>query len=132
MRHLQIALFPILLGCAILASCGFSKLTITEFPRETVVIVDDDGEEWDITSAIYDYGMRVDGFHHGIGKNAIPPLLAPPLLSISDDGFPEPTESFPVVGTRVGSDVRAYGIWDIAPFEVVDEVIGDTPVAVAY
>ena len=130
-RHGPFALLLAMLAGGFTA-CSFSETTIVELPRDRIVIVDVDGKEWDVTSAVYDYDMALDGFDHGLGKDATPPLIAPSLISVLDEGFPKPQESFQVVGTGVGDDVRAYGIWDIRRFEVVDEVIGDAPVAVAY
>ncbi len=130
-RHVPFTLLLVMLASGFTA-CSFSETNMVELPRNRTVIVDVDGKEWDVTSAVYDYDMALDGFHHGLGKDAIPPLIAPSLISVGDEGFPKPEELFSVVGTSVGDDVRAYGIWDIRRFEVVDEIIGDAPVAVAY
>jgi hypothetical protein len=113
-------------------SCSFEKTSVTESERGSVVLVDLDGKHWDITTAVYDYGFQVDRFEFGLGKDAIKPLIEPRLLSVGDPGYPGPTVDFAVIGAPFPGDIRAYDIDYITRFEVVDEVVGDAHVAVAY
>ena len=68
-RHVPFALLLVMLASGFTA-CSFSETTIVEQPRNRIVIVDVDDKEWDVTSAVYDYDMALDGFHHGLGKDA--------------------------------------------------------------
>jgi len=116
----------------LLPGCSTDKLNVTEFPLKPVVLVDATGQRWDISSAVYEYGMDVTHFEFGLGKNAIPPLISPRMVGPKDRGFPASGGTFLIIGTAIHGDVRAYGMLDIRQSEVVDEVIGGADVAVSY
>ncbi len=112
--------------------CSTDRVTVTEFPRDPVVLVDQDGLETDISYAVYELGMEVDRFEFGLGVDAIQPLIQPRLVGPGHPAFPPPDATFLVVGTEIDGDARAYGMFDIRRNEVVDEVIGGAHVAVTY
>lgn len=116
----------------VLGGCSFSEVTDERVTSEPVVLVDQTGKEWDITTAVWKYGFEVERFEFGLGPKAILPLLDPVMLSPGERNYPADDETFLVIGTAIEGDVRAYGKFDIIQNEVVDEFIGGTPVAVAY
>jgi hypothetical protein len=54
------------------------------------------------------------------------------MIGPGERDYPDDSQTFDVIATSIGGDARAYGRLDITRHEVVDETIGDTPVAVAY
>lgn len=121
------------LGLVGLASgCSVERVKVTEGERQTHVITDVEGEAWDVTTAVYDYGMDPAKFEHGLGKNAILPLETPAMLAPGDRGYPGDDATFLVIGAFVSPDARAYGKLDVIRHEVVNEVIAGAHVAVTY
>ena len=121
----------------IVAGCSVSEVDVEETATggqnsDPVILVDQTGKEWDVTTAVTNYGFEVSGFEFGLGPYAITPLIEPPMLSLGDRYFPSEYETFLVLGASINGDHRAYGKLDIVRHEVVDEVIGGVPVAVAY
>jgi hypothetical protein len=119
----------------VIAGCSVSEVEVLERPAGEagpVVIVDQTGKEWDVSTAVHEYGFDVSGFEFGLGPYAIPPLIEPPLLSPGDRDYPPDDETFLALGASINGDARAYGKLDIVRHEVVDEFIGGVPVAVAY
>lgn len=67
----------------------------------------------------------------GPGKDGIPAVDAPRFVSVSDaSGFLESRE--PVVQLEVNGDVRAYPLQILIWHEIVNDVVGGTPVAVTF
>ena len=122
----------VLAVAVILGGCSFTDVNNEETTPEPVVLVDQTGMEWDITTAIWKYGFEVARFEFGLGPRAIQPILEPEMLSPGDRNYPANDATFPVIGVVINGDVRAYGKFDIIQNEVVDDNIGGTPVAVAY
>jgi hypothetical protein len=122
----------------VMVGCSFSDMQETEHrgggteQPESVIIVDRTGMEFDITTAVHKYGFDAKRFHHGLGVNAIRPLIEPIMIGPDVTGYPSDGDDFDVVATAVAEDARAYGRNDIIRNEVVDEVFGETPVAVTY
>jgi len=115
--------------------CSLSDTEVEEIaqdPTKPVVLVDQTGKRWDITTAVFKYEMAVSGFEFGLGPYAIKPLIEPPLLSPGDINYPPDDTPFQILGVSINGDSRAYGKLDIVRHEVVDEVVGGVPVAVAY
>ena len=99
---------------------------------EKIFIIDRTGKEWDITHAVNVYGFEPDRFMFGLGPDAIKPILKPQMLSPGDEGYPENTAGFTVMGTSFNGLPRAYKLTVMSSHEVVDEVFGTAHVAVAY
>ncbi len=137
MRHFFRAL---LLGLALmLNSCssgGGSGSTESPPPIKTtnnkIIIVDQTGKEWDVTSAVKRFGFEASGFEFGEGPFAILPINSPKLLCPSDTQYPSNNQSFLVIGATSDVGPRAYPIFVMKINEIVNEFFGDAAVAVAY
>ncbi len=66
----------------------------------------------------------------GPPKDGIPALVRPEMVELDFAGYLAPESR--VVVVRVGEDVRAYPIPILNWHEIVNDVVGDTPVAVIY
>lgn len=63
--------------------------------------------------------------------NAIPALDHPEFTSVAEAmGVHEPGE--PVIVVAMGDEVRVYSTWMLSAHEVVNDVLGGTPLAVTY
>ena len=122
----------LLAAAVVLGGCSFTEVNDEELTPETIVLVDQTGMEWDISTAIWKYGFEVERFEFGLGPRAIQPILEPEMLSPGDRNYPGDDATFLVIGASINGDIRAYGKFDVIQNEVVDEFIGGTPVAVAY
>jgi hypothetical protein len=129
---LYLSLLAALAAALISSGCSFSEVSTDETPTEPVVLVDQTGKEWDVTSAVRKYGFELKRFEFGLGPYAIAPMIEPAMLSPGDAGYPISEGTFLVIGTSINGDTRAYGRFDIVSSEVVDDYIGGVPLAVAY
>ena len=100
--------------------------------QDSISIIDQTGKEWDITHAVRKYGMKAENFQYGKGPYAIIPITNPTLLSPNDLGYPSNSSTFRVIGVNFNNDIRAYPLFLMKSHEIVDEIINETPVAVAY
>lgn len=66
----------------------------------------------------------------GPAKDGIPALTAPKFVAASAATFLEPTDS--VIGVTLNGDSRAYPLAILDLHEVVNDTVGDTPIAVTY
>ncbi|MDH3198002.1 MAG: DUF3179 domain-containing protein [Candidatus Krumholzibacteria bacterium] len=117
---------------AAIAACTFEDVSIDERPIPRVYIVDQDGKRWDVTQAVHRFGYEAGSFHFGLGAQAIPPLVDPPVVSAGEPGFAPADSDFAVVGVVSGAEERAYGEAEVAGWEVVDDRPGGAPVALVY
>jgi hypothetical protein len=131
-RIVLLAWVALVAAAPVLGGCSFTEVNEEETPIEPVVLIDETGKKWDVTSAVNKYGFEVDRFEFGLGPRAIRPLIEPEMLSPGDSGYPSDDAPFLVIGTAINGDARAYGKLDISAHEVVDEIVGGAPVAVAY
>jgi hypothetical protein len=125
-------LLAVAMVAAALAGCSFTEVNEDVSAPERVILTDQTGKEWDVTTAVHKYGFEVDRFEFGLGPRAIRPLIEPEMLSPGDLGYPADDAPFLVIGVSIDQDDRAYGKMDLTKNEVVDEFIGEAPVAVAY
>jgi len=125
------AVFLVLVAVALVSTGCSEEVKVTDAAGHHS-IVDNDGKIWDITTAVNKYGMHKGGWEFGLGKNAIQPLIEPPLASPGSSEYPRDDATFLVIGVSVGDDVRAYGKLDLQRNEVVDVTMNDTPLAVTY
>ena len=129
------ALLTAVVAAAFLGGCSFTEVTEDTEKQpvpDPVVLTDQTGKEWDITTAVWKYGFEVERFEFGLGPRAIRPLIEPEMLSPGDFGYPADDAPFLVIGVSINKDDRAYGKMDLIKNEIVDEYIGGAPVAVAY
>ncbi len=110
-------------------ACSTDRVTIDEQPVDRVVLFDLDGKQWDVTQAVLRYGFEKERFLFGLGAFSVPPLVGPTMVAASE--VPADT-MFNVAGIGVNSDYHAYGIFDLAGYEVIDAVAGNQAVAVVY
>lgn len=97
-----------------------------------IFIQDRSGKRWDVTHAEQVYGLKADKFQFGLGPGVIPPILNPEFIQPGQPGYPNPDESFLIIGTDINNIQRAYPISVLTRHEVVDEQFDSTYVAVAY
>jgi hypothetical protein len=97
-----------------------------------IFIVDKSGKRWDVTYAKNEFGFEPDEFEIGSGPFSLRPILNPQMLSAEEEGYPADDATFLMLGTRLNDLARAYSIGVMSTHEVVNEVFGDTHVAVAY
>lgn len=126
------ALLTVVVVAAVLGGCSFTEVTEEKSVPEPVILIDQTGKEWDITTAVWKYGFEVERFDFGLGPRAIRPLINPEMLSPGDIGYPGDDEPSLVIGVSINGDVRAYGKLQLNLNEVADDYIGGAPLAVAY
>lgn len=101
-------------------------------PQERIFIVDKTGKQWDITHAVSKYGFDKHKFQFGLGPNAIPPILKPEFIRPGENGYPDQSDGFLMMGVNLEEDARAYPLSIMSSHEVVDDRFEETFVAVAY
>ena len=97
-----------------------------------IFVIDKTGKRWDVTYAKNQFGFEPEDFEIGSGPFSLRPILNPQMLSAGDEGYPPENATFLVMGTRLNGIARAYSIGVMSSHEVVNEVYGDSHVAVAY
>lgn len=66
-----------------------------------------------------------------LGKDAIPAILEPEFVSVSEaDQWMSPEEG--VLGVSIGGEDRAYPVSMLSRHEIVNDVVGGEPVAVTW
>ena len=66
-----------------------------------------------------------------LGKDAIPAILEPEFVSVSEAGhWMEPDEA--VLGVSMGGEHKAYPVTMLSRHEIVNDIIGGEPVAVTW
>ncbi len=99
---------------------------------DTIFITDNDGVDWDITHAVFEYGMEARNWRFGLGGFAFSPINNPQIVKPGEPGFPDASESFEVIGTVINGQARAYAVSDVAGHEVVNDTIGGVHLAATY
>ena len=66
----------------------------------------------------------------GPPKDGIPSIDNPVFANISDSNFMDDSDI--VIGLEINGDVKAYPLFILVWHEIVNDMIGDTPVAVTY
>lgn len=137
MNSYQTRAILLLLTAVLLAGCE----TRTSSGTQPAIVIDNDarivirdiaGQDWDVTHAVRRYGFEAKKFEHGLGKNAIRPLIHPRFLSPGDGRYPADDAVFLVLGVDIGGDVRAYPLFEFSFHEVANEVYAGQAVAPAY
>ncbi len=120
----------------LLTACG-DLLSSTPGPvavsrsDDTVVIVDQTGKRWDVGHG-RTYGLSPSKYQFGLGPFAIAPIQNPQMLGPDDPGYPDPRQTFRMMGVALNGSVRAYPLGIMSRHEVANEVFGDAHVSVAY
>jgi len=104
----------------------------TTLVPEPIIITDRRGEDFDITSAVLEFGMAAQYFEHGIGRFTIRPVVNPRMVGPGEPGYPRPNDMTDVCAVKFEDDIRAYKLYDMNSHEVVDDVVNGVPIAVAY
>ena len=97
-----------------------------------IVITDRTGKVWDISHAVSRYDFAPEGFQFGLGPFAIQPILDPEFAGPGDADYPDSEDNVEVLGVELEGESRAYPMTVMSRHEVVDDMFGDVPVAVAY
>ncbi len=109
-----------------------AEVTKIQGDTSKIFIVDQTGKKWDVTHAVEKYHFVPEQFQFGLGPDAIPPILHPKFLRPGDIGYPNPTSPFLTIIYQVGDDIRAYPLFVMRYFEIANESIGSSKVAVGY
>lgn len=144
MRHSFIVLISFLtliliLGCSNSEGVTSATTPPTQTDNESsgddtpVLIEDRTGKKWDITHAIKNYGFQLERFSGGAGPFGIRPILNPQFIEPGDPFYPNPGETFLIIGIHLEGENRAYPISILGSREVSNDQFGEeTHVAVAY
>ena len=66
----------------------------------------------------------------GVGKDGIPDLINPPIVSAADASYLEPADR--VFGVSFNGESRAYPLRILNPHEMANHVVGGVPFVLAY
>ena len=91
-----------------------------------ILIRDRTGKEWDVTHAVRNYGFKAVEFQFGLGPETIPPLMNPEFLSPGDPDYPDGDNSMVIIGFELNGEARAYPLWTLKFFEVVNDQFDET------
>ena len=123
-------LLALALGLCLAVAC--SELEVVELPGDPIYLTDMSGRQYDITYAITTLGFDHKRFSASAGPDARQPIINPQFAEPGDRGYPPAEVTTDMIGTRVDGEARAYPLAMIFRAEVVDDVFGDVPIAVAY
>ncbi len=101
-------------------------------PTDTIILVDRNGREWDISDGVHLYGLEADSFNFGLGVDAFPPIMFPDILKPGDSGYPTANLTYGVLGVTIDGQSRAYRKSTLRGNEVVNDTIGEYNVAATY
>ena len=104
----------------------------TDQTPPSIFLIDESGKEWDITHAVYEYGMDPARFDFGLGPFAIPPLQNPRFACPGEPGYPGESANEIVIATTIDGESRGYALTDMRAFEVTNDRFERTFVATAY
>ena len=99
---------------------------------EPIIIVDLQGEEFDITNAVLRYGIAEAYWGFGLGRNAILPINNPRFVGPGEPGYLSDTSLADVMGVEFGGDARGYQVGDLNDREVVNDVVQGVHLAATY
>ncbi len=66
-----------------------------------------------------------------LGKDAIPATNRPEFMSVQEPS-PDFRDDEPVLGVRRGTVARAYSLWQLNHHEIVNDQVGDLPLAITW
>lgn len=66
-----------------------------------------------------------------LGKDAIPAIDRPEFMSV-EDASSDFRDDEPVLGVRRGKVARAYSLWQLNHHEIVNDQVGDLPLAITW
>ena len=101
-------------------------------PPEAVYITDRTGKAWEISHAVNEYGMLPENFNYGLGPNAIRPINDPEMLEKGEAGYPVDDLRLGVLGVSMNGDSRAYPLHILSSHEVVNDIVGEVPIAAVF
>ncbi len=128
--HQRLGTAALIATAVLLAACGDDGPTGTGGPEH--LLVDIDGRVWDISYALDELGLDRDGFGHGIGVDAIPPITDPAVVHPGDPGYPVDGSAFTLLGVAVDDSARAYRLATLVRHEVVNDHLGGVALAATY
>jgi hypothetical protein len=104
---------------------------LTNVP-ERIVIVDVNGEHFDITNPVHRYNMQVVGWQYGLGRDAFNPITFPDLIHHGEADYPSAQSTFDLLGVSAGPSARAYPIDDFIGREVANDTLAGVHLAATY
>jgi hypothetical protein len=109
-----------------------NKLVGTSELNKPLILVDINGETWDVTYGRDAYGMTESGYAFGIGRDAFIPINDPIFLSPEDEGYPDKNDPTLVLGFTYQGVSRAYALPILISHEVVNDRIRNTHFSATY
>ena len=85
------------------------------------------GSSFDLSFSLIDTKEILSG---GPAKDGIPALTEPKFVPASDADYLQPDAE--IVGVKIGDDVRAYPINVLNWHEIINDTVGQAPIAVTY
>lgn len=122
--YAAIVLLPLSLALCAAAQAGAATV---QRDGDSVFIVDQHGEQWDVTQA-EQMGFEPERFQYGIGRDAFTPLDES-LLTDDARGVAPGTR---VIGIARGAEAQAYSVRKLSRHEVANTSIAEKPIAVGY
>jgi hypothetical protein len=116
----------VMIGCAAVVLAASAGATVVEKDGR-VFLVDQTGENWDITQAT-SIGFEPGNFEFGIGRYAFKPLGEADWLTHEW----RKVFDFRVIGIANGGDAHAYAVDKLARHETANTVLASKPVLSAY
>jgi len=103
-------------------------------PYDTIIIVDVEDHRWEITYGINELGLDTALFRGGGGKDRFKVFNNPQFALLGHPDYPDTNKiSFTdVLGVEIAGDARAYSLRILDGNEMVNDVVGGQPIAVAF
>jgi hypothetical protein len=60
------------------------------------------------------------------------PAISDPVFVTGEEATKQMSDHEPIMGLVSDSEAKAYSLWHLDAHEIVNDVIGDTPIAVAW
>ena len=127
-----VAMLPLCVGCTSMSAVHTGAGEDGSEAPKKIHITDRYGDRFDITHAVEAYGMSRHGFEYGIGKHAIRPINNPNMIGPGQPNYPTAWDDRRIIGARIEGENRSYPIRPLRNHEIVNEVVGETHLAVAY
>ncbi|HID39596.1 MAG TPA: DUF3179 domain-containing protein [Calditrichaeota bacterium] len=72
-----------------------------------------------------------DEMYQVLPPDDIPAIRQPQFLS-GNEADKQMSDEEPVIALRIGGEARAYSLWQLDHHEIVNDFVGETPIAVTW